>query len=743
MDISANKIPLKIAFLWHMHQPFYKSLKSGEYQMPWVRLHGLKDYYDMVAILDRFPLIHQTFNLVPSLIEQIKDYALNNAYDRHLVLTEMPVRELSQEEKEEVLSTFFIGNLKTMIVPYGRFYQLWEKRGKSHKDLSFVRPKFTDQDFLDLQVWSNLSWFDPIFKNDKEILYLFKKGENFTEEDKKLLIFKEREILKSILPKYKELKQKGQIEVSFSPYFHPIMPLIYDIKSARASSPNVVLPQKEFSHPEDVEAQIQLGTSLYQKVFEDEPKGIWPSEGSVSEQIIPILTKFGLVWAASDEEILKLSLLDSDRSEERSTVTVQKKSKLSGHNWLYRPYKLKVGEKQINFIFRDHSLSDLIGFVYGSWNSEDAVFDFIKNLHYIRENIPEKDLPQSLVSIILDGENCWEYYKNDGHDFLDLLYSKISEDPLLKTVTVSEFLNENPPTETLTRLFPGSWINHNFGIWIGHPEDNQAWDLLSLTRENLEEHQRKNKDIDPEKLFLAWKEIYIAEGSDWCWWYGDEHQGPSNEEFDRIFRSHLINVYELLSLEPPEVLLSPVRSGLTPSLIVEPTGYITPILDGRETHFFEWQNAGHYDCLKSGGVMHRASKEIRALFFGFDQDNLYFRIDLDSPKEKYLREYYQFEIEILEPPRYKFVISKDDSILFRFNPDKDEWIEIERNFRIGAQRIIEIALPIKFLDFKKIPKVWFRVMVMKNQEKIETCPEVDLIKFSLPLDKKRPIFWGV
>ena len=756
MDISANKIPLKIAFLWHMHQPFYKSLKSGEYQMPWVRLHGLKDYYDMVAILDRFPSIHQTFNLVPSLIEQIDDYALNNAYDRHLVLTERPVRELTQEEKEEILSTFFIGNLNTMILPHRRFYQLWEKRGKSQKDLSFVLPKFTDQDFLDLQVWSNLSWFDPIFKNDKEILYLFKKGENFTEEDKKLLISKEREILKSILPKYKELRQKGQIEISFSPYFHPIMPLIYDTKTAQVSSPNILLPQREFSHPEDVEAQIQMGIDLYQKVFEDKPKGIWPSEGSVSEQIIPILTKFGLLWVASDEEILKLSLLDSDRSEERATVAMQKKSKFSDHNWLYRPYRFKVGESQINFVFRDHLLSDSIGFVYGSWNYQDAVFDFIKNLHSIRESIPEKDLPQSLVSIILDGENCWEYYKNDGHDFLELLYNKISEDPLLKTVTISEFLDENPPTEALHRLFPGSWINHDFRIWIGHTEDNQAWDLLSLIREKLVECQRKNKDIDPEKISLAWKEIYIAEGSDWCWWYGDEHQGPSNEEFDRIFRSHLINVYELLTLEPPEILLSPIRSGLIPSMIVEPTGYISPVLDGKETHFFEWQNAGHYDCLKSGGVMHQASKEIKALFFGFDQDNLYFRIDPNLHKEKYVSqgsaslagqagrmENYQFEIEILEPPRYKVSILKKEGILFKFNPDKDEWIEVTQNLIVAENKIIEVALPIKLIDFKGIPKVWFRVILRKDKKEVEIYPEADLIKFNLPLDKKRPIFWGV
>jgi alpha-amylase/alpha-mannosidase (GH57 family) len=225
MAMQKNEVPLNLAFLWHMHQPYYKRVSQGVYQMPWVRLHGLKDYFDMVAILDDYPRIHLNFNLVPSLIEQIQDYAQNNAYDLHLFLTEKKAAELNQAEKEEIISSFFIGNHETMIFPHRRFFQLWEKRGQSLENINAVARRFSTQDLLDLQIWSNLAWFDPRLRKEKEISGLLKKNENFTEDDKKLLISKQREILSWILPKYREQKERGQIEISFSPYFHP--PMLY------------------------------------------------------------------------------------------------------------------------------------------------------------------------------------------------------------------------------------------------------------------------------------------------------------------------------------------------------------------------------------------------------------------------------------------------------------------------------------------------------------------------------------
>ena len=735
---------LWVAFLWHMHQPYYKDLKTNQYQMPWVRLHGLKDYFDMVAILDDYPSIHQTFNLVPSLIEQIQNYASHQVYDEHLLLTEKPAKDLTEAEKEKILSSFFSCNRRTMIQPHPRFYQLLEKlnevksigRGEDAYNLRKAVQDFNSQDFLDLQVWSNLAWVDPIFKNDRLISYLLKKGANFTEEEKGRLISKEREILGLILPKYKELQDKGQIEVTFSPYFHPISPLICDTEIAKLALPKVQLPKERFSYPEDLEAQIELGIKLFERTFGRRPKGMWPSEGSVSEQIIPRVAKFGINWIATDEEILRFSTM-------LSTARIKKPTQCR-ESVLYRPYKVSVENAELSIIFRDHTLSDHIGFVYSSWDAEEAADDFISRLHKIGESLPQEELPQSLVSVILDGENCWEYYKNDGHDFLSALYTRLSEDKLLRTTTISDFLERSEEFESLPRLFAGSWINHNFRVWIGHPEDNLAWDLLKMTRDALVEYQKETKKKPEAKEILekAWKEIYIAEGSDWCWWYGDEHQGPDTDEFDRIFRSHLLYVYELINKEPPEILYQPIRSKFVSTYLLSPTGYVRPTIDGKDTHYYEWQQAGSFDCLKSGGTMHRAKSEALRIFFGFDEKNLYFRIDTTLPNERYKNQDYEFVLELIEPPRYKISIKNDNATLLK-RADKAEWKLISSKLDFSFLKIMELSVPLDLLEFKEQKGVRFRLIVKREEKEQERWPTVDVIGFDLPTQEGKPIFWGV
>ncbi len=733
---------LWVAFLWHMHQPYYKDLRTNQYQMPWVRLHSLKDYFDMAAVLDDYPSIHQTFNLVPSLIEQIQDYASNQGYDEHLILTEKPAKDLTQVEKEKILSSFFSCNRNTMIYPHPRYYQLLEKRGEGSYKLKSAVQDFEIQDFLDLQVWSNLAWVDPIFENDPLISYLLKKGANFTEEDKRRLISKARDIIGLILPKYKELQDKGQIEVTVSPYFHPISPLICDTEVARFALPNIQLPKERFSYPEDLDAQIDQGIKLYEKAFGRKPQGMWPSEGSVSEEIIPRVAKFGIKWIATDEEILRLSAMLSN-TRIRKPVSYEECV-------LYKPYKISAGstglveDTELSIVFRDHALSDLIGFVYSSWDAEEAVDDFIKRLHKIRESLPQEDLSQSLVSIILDGENCWEYYKNDGHDFLSSLYTRLSEDKFLRTTTISAFLERTKEFKRLPRLFAGSWINHNFRIWIGHPEDNLAWDLLKMTRDALVEYQQEVKEKPESKEILekAWKEIYIAEGSDWCWWYGDEHQGPNTDEFDRIFRSHLLYVYELIQKEPPEILYQSIKSKFVSTYFLSPTGYVKPIIDGKNTHYYEWQQAGVFDCLKAGGTMHRAESEALRILFGFDEKNLYFRIDTTLPNEKYKSESYEFILELIEPPRYKISIKNDKAALFK-RINETEWKPISLDLNFSFSKIMELSVPIDLLKFKEQKEIWFRLMVKKGEKEQERWPSTDVIRFDLPVKKGKPVFWGV
>jgi len=731
-----NSSPLSIAFLWHMHQPYYKDAKTGQYQMPWVRLHGLKDYYDMVAVLDQFPQIRSTFNLVPSLIEQIQDYAQNEVYDEHLLLSERPAKDLTDVEKEKILSGFFNCNFQTMIYPHPRFYQLYEKRGEDLQNVKSKVREFDVQDFLDLQVWSNLVWIDPIFKEYPFISHLIKKGRHFSEEEKRELILKQREILGKILPKYKELQDRGQIEITFSPYFHPIMPLLCDTGIAQFALPHIQLPQERFSHPEDVEAQIDRGIRLYEKTFGRKPEGMWPSEGSVSEQIIPLVAKFGVKWIATDEEILFLSLRIREREKMKTAPT--------DAGILYKPYKIAVENKELFILFRDHTLSDLIGFVYSSWDAEEAADDFVKRLHKIRNMIPEDNLPNSVVPIILDGENCWEYYKNDGHDFLSALYSKLSEDKLLCTTTISDFLERSSQSQKLAHLFAGSWINHNFRIWIGHPEDNLAWDFLKKTRDALIKYEKgaeKNSKTD-EILKKAWKEIYIAEGSDWNWWYGDEHQSSGTEEFDRIFRSHLLYVYELINQEPPEELYQSIKSRFVSTYFLPPTGYLKPIIDGKRTHYYEWQQAGFFDPRKAGGTMHKVSSLVSGIYFGSDKSRVYFRIDTTISRDEFDRGGYEFILELLEPARYKILLKDGKATIFQ-RVDEKEWRLISSELEFSYLKIMELAVPMSLLQFKEEKEIWFRLIGERQGKEIERWPAMDVIRFDLPGQKGEPIFWEV
>ncbi len=721
--------PLKVVLVWHMHQPYYKEIKTNRCLLPWVRLHAIKDYYDMVAILDRYPGISLTFNLVPSLIEQLQYYASNSVYDRHLFLTEKKAEELNPEEKLEVLRDFFLGNQATMIKPYPRFYQLYLKRGEDSEKFSQTVKKFSQQDFLDLQVWSNLVWFDPIFRKDEELAPLFKKKENFTEGDKSRMLARQKSIILSVLPKYKELKDRGQIEITLSPYYHPIMPLLCDTEIARVSQPNMPLPQKRFRHPEDLKAQIDSGIALYQEVFGGKPKGMWPSEGGVSDEIVPIMAKAGIEWSATDEEILYRSLNIKDANSNKI-------------NLLYKPYEVTVKEHKLAFVFRDHFLSDQIGFVYSQWNPQNAAKDLIGKLLDIRKNLKGEEIESSLVSIILDGENCWEYYKNDGLDFLNTLYSGLSEEKLLQTTTVSKFLSETQVQAKLAKLYPGSWIDHSFKIWIGEQEDNLAWDLLKETRDRLIENQEKGKGISEEKIKAAWKEIYIAEGSDWCWWYGSEYTGPGSELFDVLFRSHLLSVYELLDLEPPNVLFQPLRAGARVTAIQEPQSFITPTVDGKLTHFYEWEGAGVLECVKLSGAIRRGVSLVRQVYFGHDKENLYLRIDTIQPIENYFSKDYGFEFEFLTPTHFKLAISKQKASFKRFMAEGAQWVEdssIMINFKFS--KVLELSLPLAAFDLRKDKGFQFRVTVRRGTDEMEKCPEVDLIKFALLEEEKSPIYW--
>ncbi|MCX5701455.1 MAG: glycoside hydrolase family 57 protein [Candidatus Omnitrophica bacterium] len=516
---------LYLAFIFHMHQPYYKNLLTEESGMPWVRLHGVKDYLDMVKILDKYPKIQQTFNLVPSLVEQIEDYTNRTVKDKFLELSYKPATELSGQEKSFILDNFFKSNTEKITATHPRYYELYLKNQK--------KAKFEIQDYLDLQAWFNLAWIDPYFRAEMpELTDIVNKGRFFSEEEKQVVLAKQLEILEDIIPTYKRFMNKGQIEVTISPYYHPILPLLYNIKIGKEAHPKTVLPKAQFNYPDDTKAQIKDAIQFYQSRFESLPQGMWPSEESVSEHILPLIIESGISWIVTDEAILFKSL----KKKKRDTALI------------YQPHLLKREEGSLNIIFRDRNLSDLIGFVYDKWQAKAAVENFMQHLKNISETFKKEDI---LVTIAMDGENAWEYYTNDGHDFLEMLYQRLSEADFVKTTTVCEYLKTHPAELEIKRLAAGSWIYAEFSKWIGSPYKNKAWEWLAMAREELGSSKLQ---APSSKLELAWKQIYIAEGSDWFWWYGENH-----EDFDQLFRMHLSNFYTLIGKEIPDYLKTPLN----------------------------------------------------------------------------------------------------------------------------------------------------------------------------------------
>ncbi|HVN67375.1 MAG TPA: glycoside hydrolase family 57 protein, partial [Candidatus Sulfotelmatobacter sp.] len=606
--------PINLAILWHMHQPFYKDLVTGEYVLPWVRLHAVKDYYDMAAIVERFPEVQMTFNLVPSLLAQVEDYVQNKVSDKFLAVTIKDPCDLTLDERIFILQNFFMANWDIMIAPYPRYQDLLLKRGRfvSSAELAKVARRFSPQELLDLQVWFNLTWFGFISRNEDPVIReLIKKGKYFTADDKRQVIEKQFEVMGRVIPKYRELQEKGQIELTTTPYYHPILPLLCDNTAAREAMPYIKLPDNIFRHPEDAAAQIKMAVDFHAQRFGRPPQGMWPSEGSVSEQVIPLVAGAGLKWLATDEAILERSV---NKSEMRSR-------QLSAAE-LNQPYLVEHDGASVAMIFRNHFISDQVGFVYYRWRIQDSLTDFASHLNNIRVSLPE-DGRNYLVAVILDGENAWEYYPGGGQEFLEAFYGRLAHDPMVRTVRVSDYLEQNPPQKKLNRLFAGSWINNNFQIWIGHDEDNVAWDYLGKARLALE-------GITPEQSPTAWQELYIAEGSDWCWWYGDDHSSENDAVFDALFRTHLQNIYSLLGRTPPKYLDEPIKRARVVRPIKEPVYLIQPVLDGEITNYYEWLPAGHFDISKARGAMHQIETLLRELFYGFSLTDLYLRLDLNA-----------------------------------------------------------------------------------------------------------------
>ena len=719
--------PLYISFLWHMHQPYYKDPFTGLYRLPWVRLHGTKDYLDMVDILSEFPRIKQTFNFTPSLLEQVTDYTENQARDRYLIVSLKKASELDLEDRTFILDNFFLANWDHMIKPFPRYFELLMKRGLRlvASELRRMASYFSVQDFLDLQVLFNLCWVDPVFrKQDPFLGMLVEKGRDFTEEEKELLLAKQLDLLKKIIPRYREMVTDNRIELSVSPFYHPILPLLCDTNVARIAMPEIRLPKKRFSHPEDAQRQIKMGIEYFEMIFGYRPLGMWPSEGSVSEEVLRLIASEGIRWIGTDEDILAASLGKSMRDPYRNVLDPAS---------LYSPHLYE----DVSVVFRDHSLSDLIGFEYSRWDPRGAAEDLIAKLVHIARSAP-KDRPY-LVSIILDGENAWEYYRNDGHDFLRYLYERLSGEERLETTTVSEFLDTCGRGTPIERIHAGSWIYANFAVWIGHEEDNTAWDYLAETREDLQLFQDMNPDRD---LSDAWKSLFIAEGSDWNWWYGDDHTTENQKDFDELFRLYLMKVYRDIGKEVPAHLFSPVlREDRSVVPTVTMRGFIDPRIDGQVTSYYEWYQGAHLDIRKTGGSMHKSESILSTLYYGFNKDALFLRMDSALPFRD-LSEDLKLSVDITRPSQYRVVIAlKLPLHADLFRRDNSGWSNAEYAIEVAADEIFEMKVPFSALQAKEKDEISFSVSVMKNGAEMERCPFRGYVTLAVPTPDFEAMMW--
>ena len=710
-----------------MHQPYYKDLVSGEYRLPWVRLHALKDYYGMVKLLEEFPDVHQTFNLVPSLIIQLQEYVAGTARDPFLEAASSRASEMNLAEKVFLLRYLFQANVDNMIARYPRYRELWQEFHGAPNTLPAAAERLSSADITDLQVLSQIAWMDEFFLEDPEVAELIRKGRGYSLADQDLVIAKQREFLGRVLPEYARAAQRGAIEISTSPFYHPILPLVCDTNMGASSHAGVPLPSRRFVHPEDAREQIERGLALHEQVFGIRPRGMWPSEGSVSNEALKIAHELGLHWVATDEGVLCRSIGTGFCRNGSGTLDA------AAAGQLYRVYRWEQESAGVNMVFRDHSLSDLIGFVYSGLPAKDAAEDFIRRVKESAAPVMAQGRT-AVVPVILDGENAWEYYPQSGREFLRRLYDAIQRDPEIEALTVSEAFTRDTEPQRLQSIFPGSWINTNFDVWIGAPEDNAAWDRLSEARDFFAENAER---ASPEQTRLAYEELLIAEGSDWNWWYGPEHHSDNDREFDELYRKHLSNVYLALGSAPPDVLAQPIAGSFQQPQFSPQTAYIHPKIDGRNIGYFEWLGAATHTADRHSSAMHGKLFLLDTGFAGIDDEYLYCRLDfIDEPAEWATRDtrlIVAMENVSLGTPathRLEVEISGGRARAWRFGQNGNPQEQPEA-VQVSLESLFECRLPLKVFQASPGDVLRVRFSLWRDRLPLDALPQDGAIEVRL------------
>lgn len=704
--MSAGVPVVEVMFLWHHHQPDYRNPRDGTAQLPWVRLHAAKDYLDMALRLERHPGLRATFNFVPSLLDQLDDAVAGRPdalFDR---LARAP-EALTAPERAELVA-------RCAIAPRHAFERWPAYRALANRlqgagatavatSAGGLAPGAAAE-MVALECWFLLAWIDPMFLDEPEARAALAAAPGFSAAARDGLLALHRRLVARVIPTYRALAQAGRIELSESPYAHPILPLLVNVESARRARPDVALPADRYAAPEDATRQIRRAMARHEHAFGARPAGMWPPEGSVSPEVAELAAREGLRWIASDEGVLWASLPVGARRREA----------------LYRPWRIDTPAGPIAILFRDRELSDRIGFVYSHWDSADAARDFLARLRKIGRDYGGQGVPR--VAVILDGENCWEHYPEDGGPFLEALYRGLDEADDIRTRTPSDWLAAGPPADALTGLHTGSWIDADFHIWIGHPEKNRAWGLLARARRALVE-AGKTEENAPR----AWDALDLALGSDWFWWLGEDHYTPDKPLFDRLFREHLRAVYEEAGLAAPAELALPVaRPAAPPTRAYPPLGFVRPTLDGARTDFYEWHAAGRIQVGAGGGSMHRRAGQVREIHYGFDAGTLYLRLDPDPP---FAADAPGLTIAVVQPrpgsvrvpslaPGTHLLVAGDGAPLARGRAV------------VGA--IAEIEVPFAALGMAAGEAVEMILQIGNPGEPGETLPPDDALRFTVP-----------
>jgi len=711
----------RLAILWHMHQPCYRNPHSGRFDLPWLRLHALKDYFGMVHLLEEFPDLRLTFNLVPSLLSGLEQY-LGGASDEFAEIFRKPAEELAADEVQFLVRHFFSIQHENHIMPYRRYEALYQKKMlwlSQQPDPDWPRI-FTAAELRDLQVWFQLAYFDEFYKDgDERVGALLRKGRHFSEADKQTVSAVEAEILGRIIPEYRKFQDQGQIELSTSPYYHPILPLLLDPQAGKKANPSLASYDLDFNWEDDARAQLLSGLDLMEKTFGKRPRGIWPPEGGLSEGVLRLFEESGIAWTASDEEVLSRSL---PRPLERDAGF-----RVTDPGALYSPYGQPGSPLKI--FFRDHLLSDLIGFYYQKFSAPDAAADLFQRIKAIAQAGPEG----LTIPIILDGENAWEFYPGSGRAFLREFYRLVTQDPGIETVTFSAALDR--PARELLKLKSGSWINGNFDIWIGDRDDQRAWELLKAARDAFSAARGR---LDAGEVREIEDLLHIAQGSDWFWWFGKENYTPDIDIFDSLFRRNLQKIFQLLGQPVPEALLAPIPRS-TPAdhlAVTRPQDYLEARIDGETSDYFEWLDAGRADILSYGGAMNIANPLVKTLFFGFSRDHIFLRIDTKKNARTYFENNFSLRLVLQSgPERWQGDIAAGGP-----GPAMD-------NFPAGARgavgRIIEVKVPFTALKTSEGGEFQLQMHWSFNDQPFQDIPAREALKIRIPGARDYAAYWQV